>query len=81
VDDGSVRSLRALRLAYPFSIRDLATAAGVSPMTVQRIERGLPARPATMRALAAALGVLPAQISEFRPLLGLDADPPQETPR
>jgi len=50
-------------------------------MTVQRIERGLPARPATMRALAAALGVLPAQISEFRPLLGLDADPPQETPR
>ncbi len=81
MDGDTVRPLRAWRLAHPYSIRDLAAAADVSPMTVQRIERGHPARPATMRALSAALAVRPSQIAEFRPLLRSAPVAVQEDPR
>ena len=44
------------------SQRELAQAAGVTPMTVWRIEQGKDARPTTARKLARALKVKPADL-------------------
>ena len=51
------------------STRELAEKADVSPDTIWRIEGGnyKQLRPATMRRIAQALGVHPAEISEFVP--------------
>lgn len=43
------------RAALKIGVRDLATAAGVSPDTVARLERGEELRPATVEAIRAAL--------------------------
>src|SRR5262245_57445075 len=63
----------ALRRRVPWTQRELATAAGVSPGTIRALEQGSPRRPRprVIRALAAALGVPPAAVAEFRPALGL----------
>lgn len=52
-----VPHLRTIRERKLLTIRELATAAGVSPNTVFRIEQGRPAELRTIRKLAAALGV------------------------
>jgi transcriptional regulator with XRE-family HTH domain len=54
-----VHALKPLRLEHALSQEDLATAAGVSPGTVNRLERqpGRPVSPRVVRKLAAALGV------------------------
>ncbi|MBK5276683.1 MAG: helix-turn-helix transcriptional regulator [Desulfuromonadales bacterium] len=49
----SVRKIRESRL---MSKSELARKAGVSPLTVDRIERGAPCRMETMRKLILALG-------------------------
>jgi transcriptional regulator with XRE-family HTH domain len=54
-----VPGLRALRLDAALSQRDLAARAGITQATVVRLERGLPARPSTIRKLADVLGVAP----------------------
>lgn len=46
---------RMARAATGLGVRDLATAAGVSPNTVARLERGEELRPATIAAIRAAL--------------------------
>ena len=43
------------RAALKIGVRDLATAAGVSPDTVARLERGEELRPSTVEAIRAAL--------------------------
>jgi len=43
------------RAALGLGVRDLATAAGVSPETVVRLENGEPLRPRTLAAIRAAL--------------------------
>lgn len=58
-----LRKLRALRLQRALSQRDLALRAGVSQVTIVRLERGeAEARPSTVRKLAAALGVDPREL-------------------
>jgi transcriptional regulator with XRE-family HTH domain len=46
---------RMARAALGLGVRDLAKAAGVSPDTVARLERGEELRPATVAAIRAAL--------------------------
>jgi transcriptional regulator with XRE-family HTH domain len=63
--------------------RELAQAAKVSPSTISQIEqgpnRGL--RPSIMRKIAEALGVQPADIDEFRPILGVPLEQPPDEPK
>ena len=49
----SVKAIREQRL---MSKAELARAAGVSPLTIDRIERGQPCRPETLRRIILALG-------------------------
>lgn len=57
-------SLRKLRRAQAYSIRDLATEAQVAPSTVYLLEKGrVDPRPSTVRKLARVLGVEPSQIN------------------
>jgi transcriptional regulator with XRE-family HTH domain len=59
-------TLRELRAARLWSIRDLARRAGVSTATIVAIEHGKAAlRFVTMRKIAAALGVEAGEIDEF----------------
>ena len=59
-------SLRELRAARLLSVRALAERASVSPRTIVQIEAGrLTPRFVTMRKIATALGVEPAEVSEF----------------
>ena len=70
-----IRSLGQWRRQRLLTIRGLAKEAGVTPLTVQRVEHGRQApQPGTIRKLAAALGVEPAQVREFRAAMGLDED-------
>jgi transcriptional regulator with XRE-family HTH domain len=67
---GRIRSLREWRARQVWTIRDLATAAGVSTRTVVQAEAGAVApHPLTIRKIAAALGVEPMQVKEFRAAL------------
>jgi transcriptional regulator with XRE-family HTH domain len=57
--------LRAIRERKALSQRELAAKAGVSPVTVARIETGQDEPyPSTVRKLAAALGVEPAELMD-----------------
>ena len=51
--ENSLKTLREQRL---LSKAELAREAGVSPVTIDRIERGLPCRPETLRKIILALG-------------------------
>lgn len=55
--------LRSIRERRMMSQRDLAKAAGVSPTTVIRAEKGAPMRFVSARKLAAALGVEPGELT------------------
>jgi transcriptional regulator with XRE-family HTH domain len=58
-----VTKLKALREERVLSQRDLASMAGLTQMTVWRIENGYrDARPGTIRKLARALGVEPKEL-------------------
>jgi integrase len=58
-----VTKLKALREERVLSQRDLASMAGLTQMTVWRIENGYrDARPGTIRKLAQALGVEPKEL-------------------
>ncbi|MDP9373494.1 MAG: helix-turn-helix domain-containing protein [Chloroflexota bacterium] len=60
-------TLRELRTAKVWSIRDLASRAGVSTATIVAIEHGKASlRFVTMRKIASALGVEPGEIDEFQ---------------
>ncbi|MEK6606399.1 MAG: helix-turn-helix transcriptional regulator [Myxococcota bacterium] len=52
--------LRRLRVDRMMSKAELARRAGLSPLTIDRIERGFPARMDTMRKILEALGLSPA---------------------
>ena len=53
---------------YDLLLKELAAKAGVSPVTISRVENGLDdPQPATTRKLAAALGVEPADLMEPLP--------------
>lgn len=57
-----VPSLVRCRLERAFSQRELGERAGVSHVTIARLERGSDAHPRTIRKLAAALGMTPSQL-------------------
>ncbi len=61
-----MQTLRETRAARVLTIRELATAAGVSTRTIVQVEAGqIVPRFATLKKIAAALGVEPAEITEF----------------
>lgn len=68
-----IRTLRDWRYRKGIGLRALARQAGVAPRVITNIEqrrsRGLPA---TWAKIAATLGVDPAQILEYRRVVGLD---------
>ncbi len=67
-------SLRELRAARLWSIRDLAERAGVSTATIVAIEHGKARlRFVTMRKIAGALETEPAEITEFAQVIRLMA--------
>ena len=54
-------NLRKIREAKLLSKLELARLAGVSPLTIDRIERGMQCRLATMRKILSALGLKTSQ--------------------
>lgn len=67
------RTLKQVRRQRLLTIRALAKHAGVSTRTVLQVEHGLRRpHPGTITKLAAALGVEPAEIREFRVVMGLE---------
>jgi transcriptional regulator with XRE-family HTH domain len=67
-----IRPMRDLRREQLQTIRGLASKAGVSTRTVLRVEQGAQVpHPGTIKKLSAALGVEPAQVREFRLVMGL----------
>jgi transcriptional regulator with XRE-family HTH domain len=70
---GHVPNLKSVRLRRLLTQMELAAASGVSQGTIARIETGERKRVAlrTIKALATALEVDPAEVTEFRPSLGL----------
>ncbi|MGH7845058.1 MAG: helix-turn-helix transcriptional regulator [Candidatus Binatia bacterium] len=54
-------NLRKIREAKLLSKLELARLAGVSPLTIDRIERGMQCRLATMRKILSALGLKASQ--------------------
>ncbi len=58
-----INRVRRLRLAQKLSKLELAQRAGISPLTVTRVEEGMPARIATRRKLVLGLGL---KLSERR---------------
>ncbi len=70
-----ILSLKAWQQRRLMTIRSLAEAAGVSPVTVVQIGAGRRTpRPGTIRALSAAIGVAPEQVVEFRQTMGLPVE-------
>ena len=70
-----ILSLKAWQRRRLMTIRSLAMAAGVSPMTVVQVGTGKRTpRPITIRALSAALGVTPEQVVEFRAAMGFPVE-------
>ncbi len=68
-------TLKRARTARLLTVRDLAAAAGVSTHTVHEVETGKrPPRFGTIKRLSAALGVDPAEVTEFRAVLYGDED-------
>jgi transcriptional regulator with XRE-family HTH domain len=49
--------LKEVRESRLISISELARSAGISPLTIARIERGLSCRPQTKRKILSALGI------------------------
>ena len=71
-DTTEVRTLAGWRKLRLLTLRALAAKAGVQIQTVHKTERGRNIPTArTVRAISGALGVEPAQVVEFRPVLGL----------
>jgi DNA-binding XRE family transcriptional regulator len=60
-------NVRNLRIKRMMSKAELARLAGVSPLTIDRIERGEPCRIETMRKIIRALGFTPADREEVFP--------------
>jgi DNA-binding XRE family transcriptional regulator len=56
-------NVRKLREARMWSKIELARRAGISPLTIDRIEKGMPCRIATRRKILLALGL---KLSEWR---------------
>jgi DNA-binding XRE family transcriptional regulator len=56
-------SLRRVREARMLSKAELARRAGISPLTIDRIEKGMPCRIATRRKILLALGL---KLSQWR---------------
>ena len=56
-------NLRQVREARMLSKAELARRAGISPLTIDRIEKGMPCRIATHRKILLALGL---KLSEWR---------------
>jgi predicted transcriptional regulator len=56
-------NLRKIRESKLLSKLELARLAGVSPLTIDRVERGMQCRLATMRKILAALGLKTSQKS------------------
>jgi transcriptional regulator with XRE-family HTH domain len=77
VQCAAVPAMRLLRRRNLLTQHGLAAKSGVSQGTIARIESGkrTELRVGTMKAIADALGVQPAEVTEFRPSLGL---PPTE---
>ena len=70
-----ILSLKDWQRRRLFTVRSLAEAAGVSPLTVIQIGGGQRTpRPTTIRALSAALGVAPEQVLEFRTAMGFPVE-------
>ena len=59
--------LRTQRMRKAMTQKELAAAAGVSYITISRIENGQsgPVKPPTLRKLSTALGVLPEELIEW----------------
>lgn len=57
-----MEKLRALRKESVLSIGELAARAKVHRNTIMRLERGEPARPATIRRVAEVLGIEPREL-------------------
>jgi transcriptional regulator with XRE-family HTH domain len=62
-----VPGLVRCRMAATLSQRELAAIAGVSHVTIARLEGGHDAHPRTVRKLAEALAVKPAELQSQRP--------------
>ena len=70
-----VLSLKGWQRRRLLTVRSLAEAAGVSPMTVAQVQAGRRTpRPGTIRALSSALGVAPEQVVEFRAAMGFPVE-------
>jgi DNA-binding transcriptional regulator YiaG len=61
--DGNI--IRRLRLSHAMTQHDLAKLAGISRITVARLERGAPASPSSVRSIAQALGVQPSTVTRI----------------
>jgi transcriptional regulator with XRE-family HTH domain len=59
-----LRRLRQIRERAALTQAELASKAGVTRVSVLRIEGGQPARPSTTRRLARALGVKPSELMD-----------------
>jgi DNA-binding Xre family transcriptional regulator len=57
-----MKTLKAMRENSALGIRDLASAAGISPNTLFRAEKGLPVRPSSKRKICKALKCRPEDI-------------------
>jgi len=69
-----ILSLKTWQRRRLLTLRSLAAAAGVSPVTVFEIQSGKRTpRPGTIRALSTAIGVAPEQVDEFRAAMGFPA--------
>ena len=70
-----ILELRMWQRRRLMTMRSLAAAAGVSPMTVFQIGAGQRTpRPSTIKAMSAALGVAPEQVREFRAAMGFPVE-------
>lgn len=65
-------NVRRLRQRAMMSKAELARRAGVSPLTIDRVESGCPCRMDTKRKILEALGILPASAVEVFPDVDLD---------
>ena len=64
--------LRQIRESLPMSKSELARKAGISPITVTRIESGKPCRPETRRKIILALGM---NLSDHDRIFGTETEP------
>ena len=70
-----ILGLKAWQRRRLLTLRSLAAAAGVSPVTVFEVQVGKRTpRPGTIKAISAALGVAPDQVIEFRTAMGFPVE-------